>query len=125
MITSILSQVTYGQLISRADDEDIAITAYKATGIAYAVNWVGTALSLCATLLWYHVHFKTTINRAPTMDTRMDSSVTSGIQSPIEYQRLQTPIRQRTLTNWPRTREERDRANELQDKQSLTEMDEE
>ena len=125
MTTSILAQVTYGQLVSRADDEDIPITARHITGIVYAVTWVGVVLSLLATGLWYHVHTSTTIKRAPTMDPRAISSIATGIQSPIEYQRLQTPIRQRTFTNWPHTREERDKAKEVQAKQRLTEDDDE
>lgn len=105
IITSALSQVTYGQLISRADDEDIAITAFSGPGIVYAVNWVGASLSLLAAALWYQIHFSTTIHRAPTMNTSAVSSITSGIQSPTEYRMLQTPVRQRTLTNWPKTKD--------------------
>ena len=47
-----MAQVTYHTLVSRADDEDIPITAQDGR-IAYALNWSATVLSLAAMTLWY------------------------------------------------------------------------
>lgn len=61
LATSIMTQVTYHTLVSRADDEDIPITAQDGR-IAYALNWSATALSLAAMTLWY-LQFCSPFNR--------------------------------------------------------------
>lgn len=52
LATSVMAQVTYHTLVSRAGDEDIPITAQDGR-IAYALNWSATVLSLAAMTLWY------------------------------------------------------------------------
>ncbi|KAF1994027.1 hypothetical protein P154DRAFT_624990 [Amniculicola lignicola CBS 123094] len=52
LATAILTQVTYGVLISRADDDDIAITA-KSGKVAYIINWISVCLSLAALAITY------------------------------------------------------------------------
>ena len=43
--------MTYGLLVARADDEDIAITAQLGQTV-YILTWLSFALSVAASLLW-------------------------------------------------------------------------
>ncbi|KAJ9653635.1 hypothetical protein H2201_009120 [Coniosporium apollinis] len=51
LTTSIIAQVTFGTLVSRADDDDIDITA-ESGKIIYILNWLATSFSSAATVLW-------------------------------------------------------------------------
>ncbi|KAF2179652.1 hypothetical protein K469DRAFT_693894 [Zopfia rhizophila CBS 207.26] len=103
LTTAILAQVTYGLLISRADDENIPITAKKAGQILYAANWVGTVFSLFALVLWCHVLAGNTIKRAATIETTSYTrGQATGVDSPILARPLvETPVRKRTFSMWP------------------------
>ncbi|PVH68764.1 hypothetical protein DL98DRAFT_599238 [Cadophora sp. DSE1049] len=97
LTTSIIAQVTYGQLISRADDEDIPITAQKIGQILYVANWVGTVCSLFGLGIWYHIWSSNAVKRAPTIDTTSyPRARTSGAESPIQPR--QAPPRMRNFS---------------------------
>ncbi|KAJ9643564.1 hypothetical protein H2199_004243 [Coniosporium tulheliwenetii] len=102
LATAILAQVTYGQLISRADDEDIPITAKKVGQILYAANWVGTIFSLSALATWYHVLTGNTVKRAPTMEATSNKHVqVVEADGHVQPYFVESPVRKRTFSKWP------------------------
>jgi len=77
-----MAQVTYHTLVSRADDEDIPITAQDGR-IAYALNWSATVLSLAAMALWC-LQFCSPSNRGSK-----GRGVTG--KTPYTYQQMEEP----------------------------------
>jgi hypothetical protein len=100
--TTLVAQVTYGQLISRADDEDISITARKVGHTVYIANWVGSISSILALALWYRLIATEVVHRAPTLDTQSHAHARTSAVSPISTQGfvespVETFVRKRNL----------------------------
>lgn len=101
-MTAIVAQVTYGQLINHASDDDTHITGKSFGHTLYAANWVVSVLALFALVLWYQLFIGNSVKRAATIDTTSyPRARATGAESPISARAfMESPVRQRPSSKW-------------------------